>query len=456
MVSVFIGCDSDNSSSPEIHDAWTWVSGSDNVDQAGVYGIKGTADAANIPGARLVSVSWSDADGNLWLFGGCGVDSVDGKGYLNDLWKYNTSTNQWTWVSGSNIINQAGEYGEKGTAGAANFPGARASDVSWSDANGNLWLFGGEINNNYFNDLWKYDTVSGMWTWVSGSNSNNQVGVYGEKGIAAATNFPGARKDAVSWTDADGNLWLFGGYGWVNVAENVDERHYLNELWKYNPIENQWTWVSGSDIFNQAGVYGEKGTPDAANMPGVRDCSVSWTDADGNFWLFGGHGFDSENNLGDLNDLWKYNPIENQWTWVSGSDTRYQAGVYGEKGTADDSNMPGARSGNVSWTDADGNLWLFGGEGRGIDSEGYGYLSDLWKYNPIENQWTWVSGPETVDQIGVYGTKGKAAYSNIPGARGFSVSWADTDGNLWLFGGYYEDNDENMFVLNDLWKFNML
>ena len=34
-------------------------------------------------------MSWIDASGNLWLFGGDGYDSVGTQDeYLNDLWKY--------------------------------------------------------------------------------------------------------------------------------------------------------------------------------------------------------------------------------------------------------------------------------------------------------------------------------------------------------------------------------
>ncbi len=39
---------------------------------------------------------------------------------------------------------------------------------------------------------------------------------------------------------------------------------------------------------NQAGIYGTKGTPDPANIPGARTGATSWTDNDGKFWLFGG------------------------------------------------------------------------------------------------------------------------------------------------------------------------
>ena len=61
-------------------------------------------------------------------------------------------------------------------------------------------------------------------------------------------------------------------------------------------------WVSGSNIVNQAGVYGEKEIVSPENMPGSRRESMSWTDAAGNFWLFGGWSFDG----GYLNDLWRF------------------------------------------------------------------------------------------------------------------------------------------------------
>jgi hypothetical protein len=57
--------------------------------------------------------------------------------------------------------------------------------------------------------------VNGMWTWISGSNTTDQHGVYGEKGIPSSLNVPGARQNAVSWIDKNGNLWLFGGLGYA-------------------------------------------------------------------------------------------------------------------------------------------------------------------------------------------------------------------------------------------------
>jgi N-acetylneuraminic acid mutarotase len=218
----------------------------------------------------------------------------------------------------------------------------------------------------------------------------------------------------------------------------------MNDLWKFDGTN--WTWVSGSNTVGQHGSYGTKGVAAASNVPGARDGSVSWIDSSNNLWLFGGDGLDSAGQYGNLNDLWKFDGTN--WTWVSGSNTGGQNGSYGTKGVAAASNIPGGRLDAVSWIDSSNTLWLFGGAGH--DSAGQnGNLNDLWKFDGIN--WTWMSGSNTINQVGSYGTKGVAAASNLPGARGWSVSWIDNGGNLWLFGGR-----RNQYVdgsMNDLWRY---
>ena len=352
---------------------WTWVNGANVVDQKGIYGTQGTAASGNVPGAREGAVSWTDATGGFWLFGGVGYDSTGNLGPLNDLWRY--SAGQWTWMSGSNLAYQPGTYGTKGMAAPDNVPGARYGAVSWIDTIGSLWLFGGSdstTTNEDLNDLWKYS--AGQWTWMSGSNLASQPGTYGTKGTAAPDNVPGARREAVSWTDASGNLWLFGGFGFIPTGGCCE----LNDLWRYSGGE--WTWMGGANVFDQPGTYLTRGTPSPGNAPGAREGAVSWTDASGNFWLFGAVlGYGGPGRLSNLNDLWKYSAGE--WTWVSGSSAVNQSGTYGTKGTPARGNVPGAGGGSASWTDASGNLWLFGGS-RCDSTCNIGYLSDLWKYAP--------------------------------------------------------------------------
>jgi hypothetical protein len=130
----------------------------------------------------------------------------------------------------------------------------------------------------------------------------DQNGVHGTLGIAAATNTPGAHVPAVTWTDAAGNLWLFGGDGY-DSAGDVDE---LSDVWKCSAGE--WTWIGGSDVASQQGTYGTLGSAASGNTPGGRSQTVGWTDAAGHFWLFGGLGYDAVGTLGQLNDLWMYGP----------------------------------------------------------------------------------------------------------------------------------------------------
>ena len=67
---------------------WTWMSGSSTGGARGIYGTLGTADPANVPGARSSSISWINMSGELWLFGGKGLDGANRVGHLNDLWRF--------------------------------------------------------------------------------------------------------------------------------------------------------------------------------------------------------------------------------------------------------------------------------------------------------------------------------------------------------------------------------
>jgi N-acetylneuraminic acid mutarotase len=316
---------------------WTWMGGSNTAEtdtgQNGVYGTMGTPAAGNIPGSRYNAASWKDSSGNFWLFGGYGLLSNGDLGDMNDLWEFSPSTDQWTWMGGSPTVSscmryssedifceQTGSYGTLGTAAQGNIPPGRSNASTWTDSTGNFWLFGGNSWDQsqvfagiIYNDLWKFNPASGEWTWVGGSsvppncvtNSADEcakLSVYGTLGTPAAGDTPGSRSSAVTWTDSSGNLWLFGGSGY-DSAGTLGE---LSDFWEFNPSTNEWTWIGGSNIANQNGVYGTLGTPAAGNVPGGRTEAVSWTDLNGGFWLFGGLGFPSAGGQSYLNDLWAY------------------------------------------------------------------------------------------------------------------------------------------------------
>lgn len=181
------------------------------------------------------------------------------------------------------------------------------------------------------------------WVWMGGSQTAGAVGVYGTQGSAATGNIPGARQNAFTWTDASGNLWLFGGTG----KDSAGTQGELNDLWEFNSSTNEWTWVSGSKTANAAATCGTPGAWSATYIPGPRDSGVAWADKSGNLWLFGGNGYDCGGKQGLLNDLWEYSPSNQEWTLVSGSESANSNGNYGTQGGALSTNVPGAREGKI-------------------------------------------------------------------------------------------------------------
>jgi hypothetical protein len=143
---------------------WTWEGGLSTANNSGLYGTQNAAAASNAPGARYDSSSWTDSSGNLWLFGGSGINGVGSAGFLNDVWEFTPSSGQWTWVGGGQGVGTYGVYGTEGTASPSNAPGGRQGPDSWIDSSGNLWMFGGggwaqSGSETLLNDLWYFTPV---------------------------------------------------------------------------------------------------------------------------------------------------------------------------------------------------------------------------------------------------------------------------------------------------------
>jgi len=392
---------------------WTWMGGSNNTGldgQAGVYGTQGVPAAGNFPGSRFGAATWTDSKGNLWLFGGDAFDINGTQSGLNDLWEFNISTNEWTWIAGSDVFvgnGPNGVYGTLGVPAPGNIPGGRTFAMTWTDSKGNFWLFGGVGADStfddgafgYLQDLWEFNPSTLEWTWMSGSTTSaanyGQPGVYGTLGTPSPANVPGARELGATWVDSSGNLWLFGGQGVFSLAQGASFGPVgdFNDLWEFTPSTLEWTWMGGNNPVNsqcnssscvgQPGTYGTLGTPAAANIPGGRHGASAWTDSSGNFWLFGGAGYDGGVTSSNFNDLWEFSASTNQWTWTGGSSTagnaNGQPGVYGVKGAPNPANIPGGRSQASSWVDKGGHFWLFGGSGSDCKNN-TGDLNDLWEY----------------------------------------------------------------------------
>ncbi len=352
---------------------WTWKKGPSTQNNTGIYGTQGVSNSNNYPGARMNAVTWTDNIGNLWLFGGNGF-GASAPGKLADLWKYNISTNQWTWVNGPSSISFLGNYGTQGVASASNAPGCRELSHGFF-YNGFLFLFGGNGStpngSGSLNDMWKFNISTGQWTWIKGSNSINSVNTRGTIGISNINNTPCGRQGGGYTTNGTGVFYFFGGEFYSNV--------YYSDLWKYDAVTNNWTWIKGPSNTNLVSVYGTQGVPSPGNYPGCRHRGILTFTGCG-LYFFGGYGKGGGNTLAYLNDLWRFDLVSNNWTYIKGSTANNQPGTYGTIAVSSATNKPGAREYPLTWVDSNLDFWILGGWGY-ANSNTFGLLSDLWKFN---------------------------------------------------------------------------
>jgi hypothetical protein len=416
----------------------------------------------SVPGLRNSAATWTGPNGNVWLFGGANLSAFHSN--YNDMWMFNPTTNDWTMVNGTGSTH----YGTLGVADGANLPEARISATTWTDKNGNFWMFGGFAWNPAYifagddlNDVWMFNPnapnavtgANGVWTWMGGTQVLGDQGTYGTKGVAGGANIPAARSESVAWTDGNGNFWLFGGNG--------SDFPYLNDLWEFMPnasnsvtgVSGVWTWMGGDSTFSyHPGIYNSEGIANDSSYPGGRNGANGWMDASGNFWLFGGNGMDSSVfSQYPLNDLWEYNPnaansktgVNGVWTWESGSD-------FG--GQMETASSPGLSVEAPGWKDSTGNFWAFMVNNyRLIPPNFSSYpMPDMWSFNPTNNEWTRESN------WNIYGSDPVIEFAPSPstcpmnawvdpywdgwdvGFFGNASEWTDANGYLWLFATYSE------------------
>lgn len=276
---------------------WAWMHGPGFP--AMPYGSPGTQNvfaSSNMPGGFTEHHSgWGDTLGNLWLFGGTYM-TVPGCSDL--MWTYDTQLNQWKWVSG-NPSNLSGlpVYGIQNVPSPLNTPGPRNVYISWKSSADELYIYGhGGFCGADFLDLWKYNTGTGEWTWVSGIQGpqftlpNQQTsGIC----VPSATDFP--VRSLESHLNANKlNCDLFYTYG---GEANLITTHLT--LYRYNAATNKWTLLF-EDLTGQR-VYGTYQVPGPNVMPGEHFGGVAWVDNDGQYWLYGGIYNGSD-------ELWRFIP----------------------------------------------------------------------------------------------------------------------------------------------------
>lgn len=187
------------------------------------------------PRAREASASWIDKSGNFWLYGGFMTGTFD------DVWVYNTTRNAWRFVAGSLLINQPT---------TSTNPGARDGMGFWSDNQGRMYIFGGEIQDLMYSNVWRFDPTAKVnnWEWIAGSNVTN-------------TNLPGqppARWLTSCATDPDTSgvyAYCFGGRAFLDYTGQY------GDLWRINMVTRTWELLNGNTNRERAGCINGRPGP---------------------------------------------------------------------------------------------------------------------------------------------------------------------------------------------------
>jgi hypothetical protein len=273
---------------------------------------KNAAPALTSPRVEC-AMAFDPVNGLMVYFGGY-TSTVPGR--RNDTWVYDLSLNTWTEKTTS-VHPSAREY----------------CKMAYDTAKGEMVLFGGSGASTIYNDTWRYNCTTNVWTNVSPAVSPPPLSQY-----------------SIAYDQNIQRTVLFGGWSF-----SVGTMNYTNATWWYDSLNNTWT--------NKTASYG----------PAAR-CMAAMTYDKGNraCVLHGGTSSDStQENI--LNDTWIYTGSNNTW----------------EKRVYNSSSPSNRWESAIAYDSSNGVVVLYGGgEVNGNQYNGVLPVNDTWIYNVSSNKWT--------------------------------------------------------------------
>lgn len=233
-------------------------------------------NANNSPLDRHRARAWFDENNNFWIYGG----AINGWSY-NDMWMFNTTTLQWTHISGNknNYFTENDPNGNYpanvGMSGTQYFPKARSDYGYWKDKTGNFWIYGGYTVTHglhEYGDFWKFNPVTNEWTLIAGSSQID---------TPKTATYPGSRNAPYCWVGNDGKLYMQGG---LRLWDN-----FLSDTWRYNIDTNTWEIVVDRPV-NQAPTIAGYRVEHSSNAPGAQVCTLNHVTTGSHTYMYDGYG----------------------------------------------------------------------------------------------------------------------------------------------------------------------
>jgi N-acetylneuraminic acid mutarotase len=271
---IYFSC-SKSSSTDTLVGNWSWISDFKGVGRSG---------------ATCFTIGDS-------VYIGLGYNSGNTPRYLQDFYKYDYKTNQWTAIKP--------------------FPGAGRSDAVAFSANNKGYVGTGYDGNNYCSDFYEYTPATNTWKKVA------SLGTFGRRNAVAfsidnsgyvGTGYSGnylsdfwkftPNADTGSWTAipdmptkrSNSVTFVLGGKGYVVTGDNNGT--YLNSFYRYNPASQVW------EELRKVSNVSSDSYDDNYNI--IRSNAVAFTNQSKAYITCG-------TTSGVRGDTWEYNPADDTW-----------------------------------------------------------------------------------------------------------------------------------------------
>jgi hypothetical protein len=269
-------------------------------------------------------------EGKMWIFGGRVRSGTSGPySTFNDLWAFDVNTRTWEEIT---------------FTGPAPAPRYNTS-LTYDPVRRALWVFAGNgasdaLGPASLRDLWKFDIETRTWTEI------NPPSAIISRMWHSAT-FDSKRDRLVFYGGADNGAFF-------------DDASYFSDLIYYWPGEDRWN-QDNPEVSPDGRFWGRM---------------VYMSDQD-QYLLFGGH---DDQNLGNRNDSWVFDPQTSTWIVADGEDTynRPPNGFcdFPADFTNVDRSLPERRNAHtLVWSDQCGKALLFGGK------TDCGAINDVWRFD---------------------------------------------------------------------------
>ncbi len=285
------------------------------------------------------------AASGLFLWGGSGVSETGSEthyNFLNDCWRFEIATGQWS------VLHESDDHRQAPLAdGESVYPSPRYTPVL-QPANGKLFLFGGytedRLGKRKLNDAW----LAEGHTW-------RRVPESGVAGYDGEARWPGRRYGCMSAASGE-DVFICGGF-------SDDGDH--NDVWRFDAREGRWDLLAP-----------ESSGPE---VPAPRYCAALAHHAR-RLFLFGGRS--RRHPKLNFNDLWVFELDQLRWRCLRANHDTHDYGPTAR--------VPGYHA-KASSAVVHDDWYIWGGEGLA------GHVSDFWRFSLTRHAWELVQAARDDD-----------------------------------------------------------